>query len=97
MFVLLLPQAAQDLAHLDGGFLIQRLEEFIGSGVPPFDRIASAIGEVQAFLAGEGVRALPGVGGFVQSFSDGVLPWVIHFQVEIALVGFGLLLEGQPV
>ena len=33
MFVLLVPDAAQDLAHLDGGFLIQRLEEVVGSGV----------------------------------------------------------------
>jgi hypothetical protein len=97
MLVLLVSQAAQDLAHLDGDFLIQRLEEVVGTAVSPFDWIASATGEVEAFLAGEGVRALPRVGGFVQPFSDGVLPGVIHLKVEIAPVGFGLLLEGQPV
>jgi len=53
VFVLLVPQAAQDLAHLDGDFLIQRLEEVVGTAVSPFDRIASAVGEVEAFLAGE--------------------------------------------
>ena len=97
MLVLLVSQAAQDLAHLDGDFLIQRLEEVIGSGVSPFDRIASATGEVEALLAGERVWALPRVGSFFQPFSNGVLPGVIHLEVEIAPVGFGLLLEGQPV
>ena len=96
MLVLLVSQAAQDLAHLDGDFLIQRLEEVIGSGVSPFDRIASATGEVEALLAGERVWALPRVGSFFQPFSNGVLPGVIHLEVEIAPVGFGLLLEGQP-
>jgi len=42
MLVLLVSQAAQDLAHLDGDFLIQRLEEVVGSAVSPFDRIAIA-------------------------------------------------------
>ena len=97
MLVLLVSQAAQDLVHLDGDFLIQRLEEVIGSGVSPFDRIASATGELEALLAGERVWALPRVGSFSQPFSNGVLPGVIHLEVEIALVGFGLLLEGQPV
>ena len=58
MLVLLVPQAAQDLAHLDGGFLIQRLEEVVGSAMSPFDRIASATGEVEALLAGERVWAV---------------------------------------
>ena len=53
MFVLLVPHSAQDLAHLDGDFVIQRLEEVVGTAVSPFDRIASAVGEVEAFLAGE--------------------------------------------
>ena len=74
MLVLLVSQAAQDLAHLDGDFLIQRLEEVIGSGVSPFDRIASATREVEALLAGERVWALPRVGSFFQPFSNGVLP-----------------------
>ena len=58
VFVLLVPQAAQDLAHLDGDFLIQRLEEVVGTAVLPFDRIASAAGEVEALLAGERVWAV---------------------------------------
>ena len=97
MIVLLVSQAAQDLAHLDGDFLIQRLAEVVSSAVSPFDRIANATGEVEALLAGERVWSLPGVGCFVQPFSDGVFPGVIHLEVEIAPVGFGLLLEGLPV
>ena len=53
MLVLLVSQAAQDLAHLDGDFLIQRLEEVVGTAVSPFDRIASEVREVEALLAGE--------------------------------------------
>ena len=58
MLVLLVSQAAQDLAHLDGDFLIQRLEEVVCTAVSPFDRIASAAGEVEALLAGERVWAV---------------------------------------
>ena len=77
--------------------MIQRLEEVVGSAVSPFDRIASATGEVEALLAGERVWTLPRVGSFFQPFGNGVLPRVIHLEVEIAPVVFGLLLEGQPV
>ena len=97
MIVLLVSQAAQHLAYLDGDFLIQRFEEVVSSAVSPFDRIANATGELEALLAGERVRSLPGVGCFVQPCSDGVFPGVIHLEAEIATVGFGLLLEGQPV